>query len=137
MLELDSNNHSVFSLNHHLILVVKYRRKVISQKAMLDQIEVMAREIGAIHGVRILEFNGEADHVHFLLRSKPNTTMSAFINSLKSATSRVLKRLYPEIRKKLWKERFWSNSYCLITVGGAPLEVVKRYIESQNAPEVH
>jgi putative transposase len=63
--------------------------------------------------------------------------MSAFINSLKSATSRVLKRLYPEIRKKLWKERFWSNSYCLITVGGAPLEVVKRYIESQNAPEVH
>ena len=92
---------------------------------MLDQIEAMAREIGAIHGVQVQEFNGEADHIHFLLRSKPNTTMSAFINSLKSATSRVLKRLYPEIRKKLWKEQFWSNSYCLITVGGAPLEVVK------------
>ena len=77
MLQLDSNNHSVFSLNHHLILVVKYRRKVIVRKAMLDQIESMAREIGAIHGVQVQEFNGEVDHVHFLLRSKPNTTRSA------------------------------------------------------------
>ena len=137
MLQLDTNNHSVFSLNYHLILVVKYRKKALSRKVMLDQIESMAREIGILHGIQVEEFNGEADHVHFLLRAKPNTTMSAFINSLKSATSRVLKRLFPEIRKKLWKEQFWSNSYCLITVGGAPLEVVKRYIESQNAPEVH
>lgn len=135
MLKLDSNNHSVFSLNYHLILVVKYRRKVIT-KPMLDQLEQMAKDIGAHHGIQLLEFNGEADHVHMLVRAKPNTTMSAYINVLKSATSRVLKRMFPEIKKKLWKENFWSNSYCLITVGGAPLEVLKQYIEAQKSPEL-
>jgi putative transposase len=134
MTVFDSNNHSVFSLNHHLVLVVKYRRKVITRRAILDQIETMAREIGALHGVEVREFNGEADHVHLLLRSKPNTTMSAYINSLKSATSRVVKRLFPEVKQKLWREQFWSNSYCLISVGGAPLEVLHRYIASQDAP---
>ena len=130
MLILDSNNHAVFSLNYHLILVVKYRRRVIS-KAILAEFESMAKAIGEVRGVRVQECNGEDDHVHLLLRTKPNIDMSSFINSLKAATSRKLKIQFPDLRKKLWKENFWSGSYCLISVGGAPLEVVRKYIESQ------
>jgi putative transposase len=130
MLNLDTNNHAVFDLNYHLILVVKYRRQVLADDVMAA-FATMASHIGEAHGVVVKECNSEKDHVRLLLRTKPNTHMSVFVNSLKGATSRVLKRQFPAIRKKLWKECLWSGSYCLITVGGAPSEVVRQYIESQ------
>ena len=130
MLHLDSNNHAVFDLNYHLILVVKYRRKVMTGP-VLGAFREMADRISESFGIRIKECNGEEDHVHLLLRARPNVDMSRYINSLKAASSRNLKNLYPGIRKKLWREALWSGSYCLITVGGAPLEVVQQYIESQ------
>lgn len=129
-LELDSNNHAVFSLNYHLILVIKYRKKVINSKILI-RIGEIAEYIGKNNNVFIKEMNGEPDHVHFLLRTKPNCDLSKYINALKSASSRLLKKEFPEVRKKLWKEYFWSASYCLVTVGGAPITVLKKYIESQ------
>ena len=66
-----------------------------------------------------------------MFRAKPATEISRFINAYKSASSRLLKKEYPEIREKLWKEYFWSKSFCLITAGGAPVEVIRKYIESQ------
>ena len=129
-LELDTNNHSVFSLNYHLVLVVKYRRQVF-HAAMLERLHEMAVRIGQVHNVSIKEVNGEADHVHFLLRTKPNCDLSKYINALKSASSRVLKREFPEMRKQLWKEVVWSLSYCFLTGGGVPLELLRHYIESQ------
>lgn len=62
---------------------------------------------------------------------QPKTELSKFINAYKSASSRLLKREYPRIRRKLWKEYFWSRSFCLLTSGGAPIDVIRRYIESQ------
>ncbi len=129
-LELDSNNHAVFSLNYHLILIVKYRKKVFNQK-MLARLREIAEYIGENQNVFVKEMNGESDHVHFLIRTKPNCDLSKYINALKSASSRLLKKEFPEVKKKLWKEAFWSGSYCLISVGGAPISVLKQYIESQ------
>jgi putative transposase len=134
-LELDSNNHSVFSLNYHLILVIKYRKKVFTSQKMLDRLKEIATYIGDSHNVKIKEMNGEPDHVHFLLRTKPNCDLSKYINAIKSASSRLLKKEFPEVKKKLWKEAFWTTSYCLITVGGAPITVLKKYIESQSGVE--
>ena len=134
-LELDTNNHSVFSLNYHLILVVKYRRKVFLSKEMLSRLKEIAEYIGENHNVKIKEMNGEPDHVHFLLRTKPNCDLSKYINSIKSSSSRLLKKEFPEVKNKLWKEAFWTNSYCLITVGGAPITVLKKYIELQSSVE--
>ena len=134
-LELDSNYHSVFSLNYHLILVVKYRKKVFTSQKMLSRLREIAEYIGESHNVKIKEMNGEPDHVHFLLRTKPNCDLSKYINSIKSSSSRLLKKEFPEVRNKLWKEAFWTTSYCLITVGGAPINVLKRYIESQSGVE--
>lgn len=64
-------------------------------------------------------------------KAKPNTEISKLLNAYKSASSRRIKNEFSDIRKYLWKEYFWSKSYCLVTTGGAPLEVVKQYIENQ------
>lgn len=66
-----------------------------------------------------------------MLRAKPQTELAKFINAYKSASSRLIKKDHPEIREKLWKEAFWSQSYCLLTTGGATIDVIREYIETQ------
>ena len=127
---LETNNHSVFSLNYHLILVVKYRRKVIS-----DEISGRLREIfeaiqPAYH-ITLQEWNHDRDHVHILFSAHPKSELSKFLNAYKSASSRLIKKEYPEIRTQLWKEFFWSRSFCLISTGGATNEIIRAYIERQ------
>ena len=61
----------------------------------------------------------------------PKSELSKFINAYKSASSRLIKKEYPEVRQKLWKEMFWSQSFCLLSAGGAPIEVIRQYIETQ------
>lgn len=77
------------------------------------------------------EWGYEEDHVHVLFRTRPSTCLSKFINAYKSASSRLIKRDFPEVRKHLWKEYFWSRSYCLLTSGGVPVKVIRKYVESQ------
>ena len=128
--ELDHNQHSVYLMYYHLIMVVKYRRKVID-----DEISERAKEIFEYiaegYGITLEEWNHDEDHVHVMFRAKPSSELSKFINAYKSASSRLLKKEHPEIRDKLWKEAFWSQSYCLLTAGGAPIEVIRKYIETQ------
>ena len=128
--KLDNNNHSVFSLNYHLVLIIKYRRKVIDDEISEFLKDVFIR-IAPDYKAELKEWNHDSDHVHILFKAQPDTVLSKFINAYKSASSRVVKRAYPEIRKHLWKEYFWSRSYCLISAGGASLEVIKEYIEKQ------
>jgi putative transposase len=111
-------------------MVVKYRKKVID-----DQISARARHIFEYicpsNGIVLEEWNHDADHVHMMFRAQPKSELSKFINAYKSASSRLLKKEYPEIKSKLWKETFWSQCFCLLTTGGATIEVVRKYIESQ------
>ena len=130
MRHLDSNGHSVFLLYYHLILVVKYRRKVIDD-AISDRAEEIFLYISKNYGITLEEWNHDKDHVHIMFRANPNSELSKFINAYKSASRRLLKKEYPQIREKLWKEAFWSQSFCLLTTGGAPIETVRRYIETQ------
>ena len=126
----DKNQHSVYIMCYHLILVVKYRRKVFT-----PEISIRAREIFEYiapgYGITLEEWNYDQDHVHVMFRAKPATELSKFINAYKSASSRLIKKEYPEIREKLWKDAFWSKSFCLLTMGGAPVEVIRSYIETQ------
>ena len=130
MLDLDTNAHSVFMLQYHLIRVVKYRRKVFDEVISASAKEIFAY-ISPTYHITLLEWNHNDDHVHVLFKAHPKSEISKFLNAYKSASSRLLKKEFPEIRKKLWKEYFWSSSFCLITAGGAPLAVLKQYIESQ------
>ena len=129
-MKLESNNHSVFSLNYHLVLVVKYRRPVIN-----DTVSAKLREIFEYiqpsYNITLKEWNHDRDHVHVLFSAHPKSELTRFLNAYKSASSRLIKKEFPEIRGKLWKEYFWSRSFCLISTGGAPIETIRRYIESQ------
>lgn len=127
---LDNNNHSVFALYYHLVFVVKYRRKVIDNKISYRLKEIF-EYIQPTYNITLQEWNHDKDHVHILFKSHPNTEISKFINAYKSASSRLIKKEFPTIKKQLWKEYFWSRSYCLITTGGVPIEVIKKYIENQ------
>jgi putative transposase len=128
--EFDHNQHSVYLMYYHLIMVVKYRRKVIDEDISERGREIF-EYIAPGYGITLEEWNHDEDHVHVMFRAKPSTEISKFINAYKSASSRLLKKEYPDIREKLWKEAFWSQSYCLMTAGGAPIEVIRQYIESQ------
>ena len=128
--EYDRNQHSVYLLYYHLILVIKYRRKVLDD-AISDRAKEIFLYISPKYGITLEEWNHDLDHVHIMFRAKPATEISRFINAYKSASSRLLKKEYPQIRSRLWKEYFWSKSFCLLTAGGAPVEVIREYIESQ------
>ena len=129
-MKLDNNNHSVFAMYYHLILCVKYRRKVFD-----DEISEYARnifeKIAPSYNISLLEWNHDVDYVHIMFKAHPNSELSKFINCYKSASSRLIKRDFPEVSQKLWNEYFWSQSFCLLTTGGAPIEVIRKYIETQ------
>ena len=129
-MKLDNNNHSVFSMYYHLILVVKYRRKVFDD-TISDYARSIFEKIAPSYNITLLEWNHDMDHVHIVFKAQPNSELSKFINAYKSASSRLIKRDYPEVRNKLWKEYFWSQSFCLLTTGEAPIEVIRKYIETQ------
>lgn len=129
-MSLDSNNHSVFLLHYHLVMVVKYRRRVIDNRISVRLREIF-ENIAPNYNITVEEWNHDTDHVHVLFKGHPNTELSKFINAYKSASSRLIKKEFPNIRRFLWKEMFWSRSFCLLTTGGTTLDVVRQYIETQ------
>ena len=129
-MELENNNHSVFSMYYHLVLVVKYRRKVFDDSVSDYAKDIFVR-IAPSYNITLVEWNHDMDHVHVMFKAQPNSELSKFINAYKSASSRLIKKQFPQVRKKLWKEAFWSQSFCLWTTGGAPIEVIRKYIGTQ------
>ncbi|PFV91518.1 IS200/IS605 family transposase [Bacillus thuringiensis] len=129
-MKLDNNNHSVFLLYYHLVLVVKYRRNVFNDD-ISDYAKDMFVRLSENYNITLVEWNHDVDHVHILFKAHPNTEMTKFINAYKSASSRLIKRDFPRVKTKLWKEMFWSKSFCLLTTGSSPIDVVKKYIKNQ------
>ena len=129
-MKLDSNNHSAFLLHYHLIMCIKYRNKVIDDK-ISNRLKVIFENIASSYNITLDEWNHDTDHVHILFRGQPNTEISKFINAYKSASSRLIKKEFPHIRRALWKEMFWSQSFCLLTTGGATVDIIREYIQSQ------
>lgn len=130
MYKIDTNLHSVFSLNYHLILTVKYRKKVITSD-ISNRLKEIFKYIAPTYNITLDEWNHDEDHVHVLFKTHPNTAISKFINAYKSASSRLIKKEFPEIRDQLWKEQFWTRSFCLLSTGGVTIETIRKYIEEQ------
>ena len=129
-MQLDTNNHSVFMLHYHLIMCIKYRNKVIDDN-ISNRLKEIFEKIAPAYNITLEEWNHDTDHVHILFKGQPNTEISKFINAYKSASSRLIKKEFPQIRKSLWKEMFWSQSFCLLTTSGATVDIIKQYIMSQ------
>lgn len=120
----------MFVLHAHLVFVTKYRRQVFSQ-AMLDTLRDSIVRVCDDFEVELVEFNGEPDHVHLLVNYPPKVALARLVNSLKGVSSRRLRQAHPDVRRHLWGGHLWSPSYFAGSVGGAPLTVLRRYIEAQ------
>jgi REP-associated tyrosine transposase len=130
-----TGRHCVFNLHVHLVFVTKYRQKVFT-KQHLDLMSNVFTEICVDFQAELIEFDGEVDHVHLLVNYPPQTQISKMINSLKGVSSRMLKKHYPEIIKWYYKNQaLWSPSYFAASCGGAPIAIVRQYIEQQKTPD--
>ena len=130
-LKYNKNCHSLYRLEYHLILVTKYRRPCITPE-MMEFLSAQCRRILALSGTEVLEMNGEADHIHLLISAPPQICLANVINSLKTATSRLVRKQYADhLAGFYWKPYFWSRSYLILSSGGAPIEVIRRYIQDQ------
>ena len=133
--KLDRGAHSVYALYYHLILVIKYRRKVFTNDKIIDFLKQKIHEISETHEVEILAIETDQDHVHILFKTKPTLNIPKYINALKTITSREIRRNFPEVKERLWRNAFWSPSYFLATSGQVTLDVLKAYVESQGEKE--
>jgi len=131
--QIRSGRHCVFNMHVHLVFVTKYRKDVFT-KPMLDAMERMFKKVCLDFEAELIEFNGEDDHVHLLINYPPKVAVSNLVNSLKGVSSRHLRKDFPEIKNKLWGGSLWSPSYFASSCGGAPLEIIKQYIEQQQTP---
>ena len=128
---LNNLYHSVYNLKYHLVLVPKYRRCCINTQ-ILNRLESIFQNLIKKWDCSLLEFNGEADHVHLLISINPKVQPSVFVNNLKTVSSRLIRKEFSNYLKQFYsKQVFWSRTYCLLTCGGAPLSVIKQYIKQQ------
>lgn len=124
----------VCALHAHLVFIPRYRGGVFTDE-ILRRCEDIMIEVCDSFGAELVEFNGEEDHVHLLVRYPPKVALSTLVNSLKGVSARLLRKEYPaHIRQYLWGGHFWSPSYFAASCGGAPLSIIKEYIEDQRRP---
>jgi len=133
-MKLRKGRHVVYMMHCHLIFVTKYRGKVLSAE-ILNKMKELMHGICEKNEVELTEFNGEHDHVHLLINYPPKVQVSTLVNALKAISSRELKRHFPELNQAAWrKNALWSPSYFAGSVGGAPIEVLRQYIQQQDTP---
>ncbi len=133
-MEIRKGRRCVFMLHAHLIFITKYRGKVFSD-TQLQTLKKIFRHVCNEFDVELEQFNGERDHVHLLVNYPPKVSVSKLVNSLKGVSSRKLKLYHPELIKPAYmKNALWSPSYFAGSCGGAPIEVLKQYIEQQDRP---
>ncbi|MEO5969900.1 MAG: IS200/IS605 family transposase [Bdellovibrionia bacterium] len=133
--DIRHGRHCVFKNFAHLVFVTKYRRDVITDP-ILRRMEELLRETCSQMDCELIEFNGEHDHVHMMVSIHPKIAVSNLVGKLKGKTAYFIKQEFTkDIKKKLWGDHFWSPSYCVVSCDGAPLEIIKQYIENQRRPQ--
>lgn len=125
--------HVVFKLHVHLVFVPRYRRKIFDRDA-LERLQTAFNRVCSEFEAKLTEFNGEADHVHLLVEYPPKVAVSVLVNSLKGVSARRLRQERPDIAHHYWRGGLWSASYFAASCGGAPVAVLRQYIEQQQAP---
>lgn len=133
--DIRHGRHCVFNLHIHLVFVTKYRRSVFT-KAVLEDLKEIFASVCQDFEAELVEFEGEKDYVHLLINYPPKVSVSRLVNSLKGVSSRLIrKKRYACIQDKLWAGALWSPSYFAASCGGAPISIIKQYIEQQDTPE--
>ncbi len=131
--DIRHGRHCVFKMHVHLVFVAKYRRKVFDGDA-IERLRAIFGKVCTGFEAHLIEVDGEDDHVHLLVEYPPKLAVSALVNSLKGVSSRLLRKERPDIRDRYWKGVLWSPSYFASSCGGAPISIIRQYIEQQQTP---
>ena len=132
--ELRHGRHVVYQIHVHLVFIPRYRRKIFDADA-LERLQTVFAKVCGDFEATLDEFNGEPDHVHLLVHYPPKVSVSALVNSLKGVSARRLRQDRPDIARRYGQGGLWSASYFAASCGGAPIEVLRQYIEQQRATE--
>lgn len=130
-----SSGRAVSDLKAHLVLTTKYRRNVLTGDMLARLGDIMA-DLCQKWNCKLIEFNGEGNHIHLLFQYLPQMELPKFIGNLKSVTSRRIRSEFPdEVSRVYWKDVLWNESYFIASCGGVTVSVLRRYIEEQDTPE--
>lgn len=129
--KLDRGSHSVYALHYHFVQCIKYRRNVLMNPLVIDLLKTKIHNISETFDVEVLNIECDKDHFHMLFTAKPTLDIPKYINTIKTISSREIRKEFPEVKKLLWEDTFWSRSYFLATTGQVTLDILKRYVESQ------
>lgn len=132
MKELEKTCNAVYSLRYHLILCVKYSRDCLADDRIRERFKELSKYVASTQGVEVIEQECGDDHVHLLISTKPSTSLTKYINYLKTYTSKMIRKEFPDlINDKLWGDAFWSPSYYLASAGNVSLDALYKYVEQQ------
>ena len=131
--DIRTGRHCVFQMHVHLVFVTKYRRKVLTKK-IIEDMRTIFEKICSDFEATIAEMDGEDDHVHLLVNYPPKMSVARLVNSLKGVSSRKLRQIHPQLEQRYYKGVLWSPSYFAASCGGAPISVIRQYIENQRTP---
>jgi len=133
---LQTSRHAKHLLHAHLVFTPKYRKKIFTSEH-LELMQQVFEKICHDFGAKLVEFDGERDHVHLLVLYPPKVAIASLVNSLKGVSSRRLRQKFSVFKKSYWGNSvaLWSRSYFAASVGGAPIEILKQYIQQQKTPE--
>ncbi len=134
MKNFNSNSNVVFSCTYHVVWVTKYRKKYL-EGAVEKRLKQVCKEVAKECSFEINEMECERDHIHLVVGVDPQFGIHKAVKRMKGRSSRVLRQEFPVLKQRL--PTLWTNSYFVCTVGGAPIAVVKQYIESQKERAVH
>jgi putative transposase len=132
--EIRAGRHCVSNLHVHLVFVTKYRRRVFT-RAVLSRLQEIVEAVCSDFEAQLVEFDGEDDHVHLLIHYPPKVAISKLVNSLKGVSSRLLRQEFPSLTHRYWRGVLWSPSYFAGSCGGAPISIIKQYIQQQQTPD--
>jgi putative transposase len=130
--DIRRGRHCVFQLHVHLVFMTKYRKKIFNQDA-INRLKVIFTKVCTDFESQLVEVNGEADHIHLLVNYPPKHSVSSLVNSLKGVSSRLLRLERPALAARYWKGVLWSPSYFAASCDGAPISILRNYIEQQQA----
>lgn len=134
--DIDRSAHAVYSLHYHIIFVIKYRRKALHTDKIRERLKEIFRELAPGLKIEITGMEPAEDHIHMLIKGTPSTDLVKVTNTLKGVSSRYLRQEFPEIKNLLWGDSFWSDSKFIASTGQVSLDVLMKYVESQNEPKV-
>ena len=129
--DLDKGNHSVYSLHYHFVQCVKYRQKALVNPLLIDFLKTKIHNISKTFEVEVINIECDKDHFHLLFTAKPTLNIPKYINTIKTVTSREIRKNFPEVLNLLWKDAFWSRSYFIANTGQVTLDVLKKYVDNQ------